>query len=190
MILALLAWFGALSTSADSPGPPPEPLHPRDHRSTDERWVLHVDPSRRDGVGPAECRMSRSGVLVWARQLPFTLREACVTNEGGVIGYAHAYLRPYEGELTLVVLAPDGSERLVEREPSCSESGRIRNLPERLELFEREDRALLRLGRRASGLHEWRLYSLSGAAASVASRRVRRSFPRRRRSPVLGRASP
>jgi hypothetical protein len=106
MILALLALLGAPS-SADSPASPPEPLHPRDCHSADGRWVLHVDPSQHDGDGPADGRMTRSGALVWSRELPYTLREACVTNEGCVIGYAHSSLRPIEGELTLVILASD-----------------------------------------------------------------------------------
>ena len=30
----------------DAPGPPPEPLQPRDYASASGEWVLHIDPSQ------------------------------------------------------------------------------------------------------------------------------------------------
>ena len=77
---------------------------------------LFVDPSDCHGSGPASYRMSREGEQVWARTIPFTLRDVVVLDDGVAAGYAYpngGY--PPNGELVVAVLGPDGEVRGMER---------------------------------------------------------------------------
>ena len=55
---------------------------------------MFVEPGQKDGNGPADYRLLRAGVEVWANERPYTLWHAAVTDTGVVVGYA------YEGGVT------------------------------------------------------------------------------------------
>lgn len=90
-------------------------LDPIGHVSPSGAFVLHVDPSARDGAGSSQCRLTRDGDVVWERELPFTLREAAVTDSGFAVGFALTAGDRYGGELVVAVLEPDGELVLDER---------------------------------------------------------------------------
>lgn len=79
----------ALLSSAASPQVARRPpLDPATHVSPSGRHVLHVDPTEPDGAGPARYELRRDGEVVWSATLPFTFREAVVTEQGRALGYA------------------------------------------------------------------------------------------------------
>ncbi len=87
-------------------------LQPGEFASPSDEFVLFVDPSHRDGAGPASYRMRRGDEVLWERELPITLWTPSVTNDGRVAGFA--YSTGYgnhidDGILHLVVLAPSGA---------------------------------------------------------------------------------
>lgn len=75
--------------AADSPGPG-RIFQPTDYASPSGAYVLHVDPGRSDGKGPAKCRMTQEGEAQWEREMPITLWGAAVTNDGTAIGYGYS----------------------------------------------------------------------------------------------------
>ena len=100
-----------------SEGPPPK-LDPATYASPSGEYELHVDPSREDGGGPGSYRLSRGENEVWAKELPFTLWDAAVTDRGEVAGYAYTGgWRDHgaEGAFVVAILGPDGVPRVVDR---------------------------------------------------------------------------
>ncbi|MBI2841520.1 MAG: hypothetical protein HYX75_24655 [Acidobacteria bacterium] len=92
-------------------------LDPQVYRSPSGVAVLSVDPSEKDGRGPATYRMLRDGKERWAGKRPFTLFDAVVTDEGVAAGYAYTEgLQGYRdpGKIRIVILTPDGSTRMEE----------------------------------------------------------------------------
>ena len=63
-------------------------LDPKDYTSPDGVYVLHVDPSTRDGAGSAHYTMRSGSRVVWDAEMEFTFRVAEVTDTGYSIGYA------------------------------------------------------------------------------------------------------
>jgi hypothetical protein len=76
---------------------------------------LLVDPSTRRGSGKASHRLTRGAELVWQRELPFTLCDVLVLDDGSVGGYAYSEGVRGLGELVVAALNPDGSERWEQR---------------------------------------------------------------------------
>src|SRR4051812_45790345 len=102
------------STSLAHQGLLPD-LQPRAYASSDGRWKLFVDPTRRDGGGSGRYRCTRDGVEVWSGTKPWTFRDATVTSDGFAAGYSYSeggLLTSGRGEFHVVVLAPDGTVRL------------------------------------------------------------------------------
>lgn len=92
-------------------------LDPQLYGSPSGAVTLWVEPSRRDGGGPASYVCARADDVLWRGRRPFTLWEAVVAEDGTVAGYAYgAGLSGGEDDVFLVtMLAPDGSVRLEER---------------------------------------------------------------------------
>jgi len=101
----------------------PPDLDPARYVSPSGHFVLHVDPTERDGAGPADCRLDRAGETVWEKRLPFTFREAVVSDGGLSCGYAYTEGRgPFDGgggELVLAMV--DSSGEVVMREGHARE---------------------------------------------------------------------
>ncbi len=102
-------------------------LNPRTYFSPSRAYSLTVDPTDRYGGGPADCRCSQDGNVVWAHRLPYTLWDASVDDSGRVIGYAYTHglsqdwANAEPGELIVSLLSPDGkplSEERYKRESS------------------------------------------------------------------------
>ncbi|MFI4882779.1 MAG: hypothetical protein ACIAQU_09365 [Phycisphaerales bacterium JB064] len=70
-------------------------LDPQTYTSPSGQYELFVDPSDREGVGPATLTMSKDGQQLWQREQPFTLWHAHITDDGRAIGYT--YLHGREG---------------------------------------------------------------------------------------------
>jgi hypothetical protein len=114
-------------------------LDPRTDVSPSGEYALHVDPSEREGRGPANYRFTRAGRELWSGTRPWTLQETVVTDDGLVAGYAYAAGGgggPGDA-LTIVVLAPDGTARLEDRHAlgveGCMAAPPRRPLPRPLE---------------------------------------------------------
>ena len=108
MLFPLATWLALAPLISE--GPPPI-LQPKDYRSPDGHYLLHVDPSRPDGGGQGAYRVEKDGKLVWSGRKPWTLWEALVTDGGFVAGYAYtAGYRDYrvEGEFHAVILSEQG----------------------------------------------------------------------------------
>lgn len=90
-------------------------VDPQVYRSPSNAAVLTVDPSEKDGRGPATYRMVREGKELWAGKKPFTLFDAVVTDDGVTAGYAYTgglegY--PEAGRIQIVILDRGGSMRM------------------------------------------------------------------------------
>lgn len=100
--IAVLALSGALLAQ----------LQPATYASPSGLWRLHVDPIERSGTSGADYAMTFDGTGVWQARHPFTLWEACVTDEGRVGGYGYVGAEPWMpggGSVDVAVLSPDGA---------------------------------------------------------------------------------
>ena len=105
----------------------PHIVQPTTYSSPSGEWSLYVDPSARSGKGPGRYRLSQAGEVAWEAELPYTLREAVVLDEGTFGGYAYTHgpegrsFRDY-GEF-IVAIRDAGGRKLCEertvRKPSC-----------------------------------------------------------------------
>jgi hypothetical protein len=86
-------------------------LNPKTYRSPSGAYALTIDPSDRNGAGPAAYRMTHNGKLVWGNELGFTLWEAQVTERGEVGGYAYSDGRESWRGVFRVILLDPGSDR-------------------------------------------------------------------------------
>ncbi|SFI98217.1 NHL repeat-containing protein [Planctomicrobium piriforme] len=101
-------------------------LNPTTYYSPSGKYSLFVDPSERDGRGVGNYRLTRDGVTVWEKQLPFTFWEAVVADSGHIAGYVYTYGwegssgtpedRSY-GEFLTLILNADGEVVFQRREP-------------------------------------------------------------------------
>jgi hypothetical protein len=167
-------------------------LQPYSRTSPDGRWTGRVDPSQRDGSGPAQVRCVHVGKDAWSGEKPWTLWDALVTNEGFVAGYAYSQggqTMVAKGEFHAVILAPDGSVRL--DEPHPRESSNFLHTPPNplaLGLFQHAGlkRVVLRITDPDVNRHseEWWCYHLPEA------KQVLRKRPRRRARSAATRCTP
>ncbi|MCK6446891.1 MAG: hypothetical protein L6Q99_10905 [Planctomycetes bacterium] len=113
----VLASLGLAVFACGSPGPSSGPRYvdPTTYASPNGEHELRVDPSRHFGAGPARYRASVGTAVVWEGELPWTLFDAEVDDDGWTIGCAYTLgdtsfpERGSFGDVHLVVLAPDGS---------------------------------------------------------------------------------
>jgi len=122
MLLLLALVPGALR--APPIAAPQDIVQPWTYRSPSGEIQLFVDPSTRRGAGKASYVLTRGTELVWAGELPYTLCDAIVLDDGSAGGYAYTDGLEGFGQLVVAALGADGSERWVKREqrvsPSCS----------------------------------------------------------------------
>jgi len=98
----------------------PPILNPKTYTSPSGEFVLHVNPSDREGKGAATYRLTRKGVVAWSGVRPFTLWDAGVTDDGTVAGYAYTYgfqgwggkVASDFGEFEVSIFDPSGRARL------------------------------------------------------------------------------
>ena len=91
MLLAFVLFIGAGSVQKSfASGSLPPPLNPKTYYSPSGHFALHVDPSQRQGKGPADYRLLMDGQEVWSGERPFTFRNACVLDDGTVKGYVYS----------------------------------------------------------------------------------------------------
>ncbi len=124
-ITVLLALVGVCISAGVSPrafarrGPEP-PLNPKTHRSPSGEFSLFVNPSDRQGRGSARYRLLKGSREVWQGELPFTLRDVRVLDDGTAAGYGYTLgpqgfggaSRDDRGEFVIAILDPRGNVRL------------------------------------------------------------------------------
>jgi hypothetical protein len=71
------------------------------------QWSLSIDPSRLSGKGPAAYRLVKGKEVVWAAELPFTLCDVQLGEDGAFAGTTPAS----EDHLRLMLIGPDGTAR-------------------------------------------------------------------------------
>jgi len=93
-------------------------LEPKVYKSRSGDYALTVDPEERKGAGKGRYTMLHGAATAWSAELPFTLRDAVVADDGGVGGYA--YTDGYErddGEFVVAIIDATGRIRASERAP-------------------------------------------------------------------------
>ncbi len=160
----------------------PSALQPYRRSSPDGHWELSVDPTARDGSGPARYRCTHDGKDAWAGERPWSFWDSLVTDDGFVAGYSYSGrgLGKFgQGELHAVVLAPDGTRKLDESHPL--EYGRFVDRvldPRAVGLFFQADLKLMvfRIADR-EGTEEWWAFRLPEARSEF-RRQPRESLPK------------
>ncbi|MCH8977899.1 MAG: hypothetical protein IH945_01480 [Armatimonadetes bacterium] len=79
-------------------------------------WHIKVIPSHRYGSGPAKYRLRKSGEVVWERDMPVTLVEVWIADNGifGGYGYTFGYEgfgpgdKQGKGDMVFMVVSPEG----------------------------------------------------------------------------------
>lgn len=139
-------------------------------------YALFVDPSQRTGAGEGRYRFTHKDEELWSGSRPWTLREAEVTDEGLVGGYAFgAGVRGgADDSLTIVLLEADGRARLeqrMERKGVSSCTSRPEPMVSGIFLDPDHDRMVVRFLPGSFLSDDWRLgerwstYALSSGAA-------------------------
>lgn len=131
-VLLIAMCFALLSGGWASARDEWEPLvRPARYLSISGQHSLSVDPSTRNGSGPATYVLQQGDKILWTKQLPYTFVEAVVTDDGRAVGYgySHGYFGWHAttgryGELVVALLAADGSEVHVERTPRTDDGSR------------------------------------------------------------------
>lgn len=99
----------------------PRPLDPATYKSPSGKFALTVDPSDIYGRYAGSYRVVKDGKEVWAKTLPFTLREAAITDAGVIAGFAYTLGKhgfgekpdePRPGDLIVAIIDPAGKLRL------------------------------------------------------------------------------
>lgn len=151
----------------------PSVLQPRTYVSPSGEYTALVNPTNREGGGPAHYRVKRGQTVLWEGKRPFTLWEADLTDSGTLAGYAYSQgeegfwgLRQSRGYgmLDVVILTPDGTPRLRTSVPR--ESGYLHGLPspwgEGVLVSETTDRLFILTGNARQQREErWFVYALS-----------------------------
>jgi hypothetical protein len=143
------------------------PLDIETYSSPSAKWRMEIDPSNRDGCGKGSYRLTTDGNEVWHGDLPFTLRDAAVTDEGLTAGYAFShgpsgFGKGGPGSLNMVIVDAGGKVRLNEV-IKRKETMVLHGLPEPgaagFIVHATEDRFIMRL--RSDDQESWNLYQLS-----------------------------
>jgi hypothetical protein len=112
-LLAPTAWLLAASVAVAFPQASlgVGPLQPTTYGSPSGTCTLAVDPTTRLGAGAADCRVVNADGVAWERRLPFTLRGACIDDDGYAAGYGYDQgwngVTP-NGQFLIAVLSPSG----------------------------------------------------------------------------------
>jgi hypothetical protein len=168
ILVAVLAAARPAGVRADMRSP--SVLNPKTYRSPAGAHALTVDPTDMTGKDKATYRLSRGEHVVWEKELPFTLWDAAVTDDGLAGGYA--YSDGYDalvGDLRIVLLDPRGNVRVDHAVPRAF-TGALHApaAPVGAGLFldPPNERMVVRLYDPAGGREHWWTYRLSDGAAA------------------------
>lgn len=185
ILLLLGSWVGP-TFAYSFPSDPPL-LDPKVYSSPSGRFVLCVDPSHKHGIGKASYRLVDKDRELWTGDKPFTLRDARVTDEGFVGGYAYSHGPSGGGDLgdvRVVILNTQGTAQLEEIIPRTTMINDSLVFPRVRGIFLDgvADRLIIRLIDREGDAHveRWRTYRLVPATPSTMIR------PRPQRPTGLG----
>lgn len=163
--MAAISWILALAALGQALGSPPKV--PRSYSSESGAFELRVEPGARPDRGPARCRLSRGGAVLWEQSLSFTFHDAIVTEQGHVCGYGQTR-RPGAslGEWIVAVIEAGGevrAEHRTPREPGAGPDSKPR--PEVAGLFHDPSSRefTVRFGR-GGVLETWRVFSTDTGA--------------------------
>ena len=98
--------------------PGPQVIQPRTLTSPSGEWTARLEPSSKFGDGPSHITVSRGAERLWEADVPMTLWEARLSDDGYLAGYAFSIGLAADvpkGEFIVAILAPDGRELLNER---------------------------------------------------------------------------
>jgi hypothetical protein len=147
----------------------PTVLNPKTYRSPAGTYALTVEPSDMSGKGEASYRLTGGDQVVWARELPFTLWHAAVTDDGLAGGYAYSegYDSLAAGDFRIVLLDQQGNVRMDQADRRALVTMHGPALPYGLGLFldPANDRMVVRVNAPADDDREtWQTYRLSDGA--------------------------
>ncbi len=120
--LVCVCTYAGVSQRAFADRGPEPPLNPKTYRSPSGEFSLSVNPSDRQGRGSAEYRLLEGSREVWRGELPFTLRDVRVLDDGTAAGYGYTLgpegfggvSRDDYGDFIIAILDPQGKLRLKE----------------------------------------------------------------------------
>lgn len=177
----LLALVGLLAPHpACASGPTPSTRDPAKYSSPAKEYLLEVNPSDRYGRGSAHYRLTRRGKEKWSKQLPFTLWNAQLTDEGIAVGYGYSQgplgygfggnFPEGDGTFHEVILTSSGAIRLnrvSERENKLPPYWTPKPYGKGVILDTEHNRVIFRVinGDKNTQGEEWRPYHLSSGAA-------------------------
>lgn len=88
------------------------------YKSPSAEFELAVDPSQRNGRGKAGYELRRHGQSLWRQDLPYTLINVAVADDGTSGGYGYIDESAEHGGIIIVTLmSPDGRVRREDRQP-------------------------------------------------------------------------
>jgi sugar lactone lactonase YvrE len=132
---------------------------------------LEIDPSDLYGRGKGSYRMTAGEKEVWRAELPFTLCDAAVSDEGITTGYAYSHglegmgrggYKEGRGSLAIVIIDAAGAVRLnetVKRKLSLMMHAPPEPVANGFTMHPRDDRFVMRLGSESG--ESWWVYRLS-----------------------------
>jgi hypothetical protein len=110
-----VAILGIASVTSASTIPDPD-VQPANYQSPSGEFRWFVDPSARSGEGPAIYRVTRGGKVIFAGELPVTVRLAVVGDDGRLFGH---HCPNDQGRMSdpirFVAVGVDGTVREIER---------------------------------------------------------------------------
>lgn len=117
----LVAWLAVACACHGAPSEAGD-LQPATYLSSSGKYALSVDPGERTGAGSGQHELKAGTKTLWSKRLPFTLREAVVTDDGIVGGYAYSRGEDdsgwYEGgDFIVALIDSNGAMRMSERAP-------------------------------------------------------------------------
>lgn len=141
-------------------------VDPRQWASPAGHYVLEMDPSDPEGLGPAWYTLRQDGSVVWSGRHPFTMRGAVVTDEGSAVGYAHSK-EEHSRFLLGVCLSPHGEVLNVDARPRVIPGGLAAALdrgwadlmPMGRHVWLFEEKQLAAVSVATDGTPQWLLYS-------------------------------
>lgn len=93
-------------------------LEPKTYTSRSGQYALTIDPGQRNGAGSARYALQKGPVTAWSAELPFTLWDAVVADDGVVGGYAYTTGYDHDdGEFVVAIIDGKGKVRTSERTP-------------------------------------------------------------------------
>ena len=115
LLLACICFLALAAASHASEGPPPL-LLPKTYTSPSGEYSLFINPSEQHGIGAGSYTLKRRAETLWTRDLPYSLWEAALTDDGRTAGYAYSHgfqgwgAQAGFGDLIVALIGADGKE--------------------------------------------------------------------------------